>query len=200
MSWSTIHSILIYNRAVLIILLLCNLLGTMYGYIWYVPQLSQSHWIYWLFIPDSPTASLFLTISIFLMLLHKKNSLLDSLAFITLIKYGIWAVIMNLFMFIHDQTIYLPGIMLIMSHGIMAIQAFLFLPRFKFTCLSLTLSVVWVFHNDVIDYVFHQYPKYGSLFHFESVIGYIAFWLSAVPISLAIYIYHKRKVKKFDHY
>ncbi len=200
MNWSTIHQTIIYNRFILWLLLLCNLLGTIYGYIWYLPQLMRSEWYFWIFIPDSPTASLFLTISIFLMLFNKRNAIIDTLAFVTLIKYGFWAVIMNIFMFIHDDTVYIAGIMLIFSHAIMAIQAILFLPRLTVTALSLTITLIWIFHNDVIDYVFHQYPVYGSLIHYESIIGYIAFWLSAIPFIVILYIFRIREDKKFDHY
>ena len=33
-------------------------------------------------------------------------------------------------------------------------------------------------NNDVIDYVFFQYPRYGSLNAFVPQIGYFTFWLS----------------------
>ena len=200
MNWSSLHPILIYNRAILTFLFLCNLLGTIFGYVWYAHRLSLSHWKYWLFIPDSPNATLCLTVSIGLMLFNHRNAIIDTLAFITLIKYGVWAIFMIIFLSIHDQTIYLLGVILLVTHAIMVIQAFLFLPRLKITCLSISFAMVWVFHNDVIDYVFHQFPKYGSLTPYESIIGYVAFWLSVLPSLISIYVCHQRKVKKFDHY
>ncbi|MFO3689396.1 DUF1405 domain-containing protein [Staphylococcus felis] len=199
MSVYQLCNFMIYNRLFLIFLFICNLLGTLYGYYWYAPQLSQSLWYFWPFIPDSPTATLFLVIAIFLFLINKRSSFFETLAFVTLLKYGIWAVLMNIFMFYTDQTIYLSGLILIFSHMIMAIQSFLFLPRFKFTMMSIVLTVIWVFHNDVIDYVFHQYPVYASLIEYESIIGYIAFWLSILPLSIVFYVYTKRRGKKFDH-
>lgn len=103
---------------------------------------------------------------------------------------------MNFLLFIEDETIYILGVMLIISHGIMAMQALLFLPQFKFTLLSLVVTIIWVFHNDVIDYVFHQYPVYGGLGHYEAQIGYLAFWLSVLPILFVIY--RLGMVKKID--
>ncbi|KIX91509.1 membrane protein [Staphylococcus microti] len=191
---SLLHTLL-YHRPILYMLLIANLLGTLYGYIWYAPQLSETPWYFWPFVPDSPTATLFLSISIFLWLINKRSAIIDTLAFVTLFKYGVWAVIMNFMLFYVDDTIYLTGVMLIMSHGIMAIQAFLFLPRFKFTFLSLGITIAWVIHNDVIDYVFHQYPIYGSLTSYEAIIGYIAFWLSMIPLLFVLWQIKQRPSK-----
>lgn len=171
---------LITNKFFLYFIILCNLPGTIYGYIWYGSQLAETPWYFYIFVPDSPTATLFLTISLILLLFNRKSTIIDTLAFVTLIKYGVWAVFMNIFMFYVDQTIYPMGVMLIMSHGIMAIQAFLFMPLFKFDIKSIIIALIWVFHNDVIDYVFHQYPKYGSLDPFEPIIAYVAFWLTVI--------------------
>lgn len=84
------------HRIVLTVLLIINLGGTIYGYIWYEPQLRDTPYIYWLFVPDSPTASFFFTIVLGLWLANKRSPLFETLAFITLIKYGVWAVIMNI--------------------------------------------------------------------------------------------------------
>ena len=91
---------LMYNRKFLVLLLIANFLGTVYGYIWYGGQLSVTPWYFYPFVPDSPTATLFLCILIVLILLNKKFGLIDALAFTTLIKYGLWAVIMNIWNFI----------------------------------------------------------------------------------------------------
>ncbi|MEJ7540754.1 DUF1405 domain-containing protein [Staphylococcus intermedius] len=194
--WTALQNMLIYQRPILILVIVSNILGTIYGYIWYAPQLLRSPWYFWPFIPDSPTATLFLVISLVLLLLNKKNAIIDTLAFITLLKYGVWAVMMNFLLFIEDNTIYIMGVMLIISHGIMAIQALIFLPQFKFTLMSLAVAIIWIFHNDVVDYVFHQYPVYGGLGHYESQIGYLAFWLSVLPILFVIY--QLSKGKKID--
>ncbi|QHW37206.1 DUF1405 domain-containing protein [Staphylococcus ursi] len=194
--WTALQNMLFYQRPILILIIISNILGTIYGYIWYAPQLFRSAWYFGPFIPDSPTATLFLVVSLILLLFNKKNAIIDTLAFVTLLKYGVWAVMMNFLLFIEDETIYILGVMLIISHGIMAMQALLFLPQFKFTLLSLVVTIIWVFHNDVIDYVFHQYPVYGGLGHYEAQIGYLAFWLSVLPILFVIY--RLGMVKKID--
>lgn len=122
---------LMYNRKFLVLLLIANFLGTVYGYIWYGGQLSVTPWYFYPFVPDSPTATLFLCILIVLILLNKKFGLIDALAFTTLIKYGLWAVIMNIWNFIDIGFVTPVGLMLIMSHLAMAVQAFMFLPHIQ---------------------------------------------------------------------
>lgn len=191
--WTALQNMLFYQRPILILIIMSNILGTLYGYIWYTPQLYRSAWYFGPFIPDSPTATLFLVVSLILLLCKKQSAIIDTLAFVTLLKYGVWAVMMNFLLFIEDDTIYMMGVLLIISHGIMAIQAVLFLPQFKFTLTSIAITIFWVFHNDVIDYVFHQYPVYGGLGHYEAQIGYLAFWLSVVPILFVIYRLNRGK-------
>lgn len=52
------------NRGIIWLLFIVNFLGTIYGYIWYGNQLefTAANYPHWLlpFVPDSPTASLFL--------------------------------------------------------------------------------------------------------------------------------------------
>lgn len=183
---------LMNNRIFLIILLISNFIGTVYGYWWYGGQLSQTEWYFYPFVPDSPTATLFLSILIVLILTGKKWGLVDALAFTTLIKYGVWAVVMNLLTFMETGFISWIGLMLIASHGIMAIQAFLFLPHLEIKMTHFYIAAVWLFHNDIIDYVYGQYPVYGQLSQYAGHIGYFTFWLSVFVLLLLYQLVPKR--------
>src|SRR5699024_12703867 len=99
-----------------------------YGYWWYGGQLAQTKWYFYPFVPDSPTATLFLSILIVLILAGQKWGLIDALAFTTLIKFGVRAVVMNLLTFREAGVISWIGLLLIASQSIMAVQAILFLP------------------------------------------------------------------------
>lgn len=66
-----------------------------------------------------------------LMLFNKRSAILNALAFVTLIKYGVWAVIMNILMFVEQGEVTINGIMLIVSHGIMAVEAIYFIHALK---------------------------------------------------------------------
>ncbi|TDM13225.1 DUF1405 domain-containing protein [Macrococcus lamae] len=172
------------NRYFLVFLIMCNLLGTLYGYYWYGSQLARTKWYFMPFVPDSPTASLFLVIALIFIVAGRHSGLMESLAFVTLIKYGVWAVVMNIFTFIEIEEVTGTGLMLCLSHGIMAIEALIFLPFFKIKKWHILVTIIWVFHNDVIDYVYMQYPVYSMLEQYIRHIGYFAFWLSVIPLVL----------------
>lgn len=173
------------HKGVLTALLVINLLGTLYGYVWYEPQLRDTPYVYWLFVPDSPTASLFFTIVLALWLVKKRSPLMETLAFVTLIKYGVWAVIMNVLFLMKlgpdgDTFTVMMAVMLMLSHGAMAFQAILYAPFMKWTVQSFILTLIWVIHNDVVDYVLGQWPRYPSLAEHIMWIGYGSFWLSGI--------------------
>jgi uncharacterized membrane protein YpjA len=106
---------------------LINLAGALYGYYWYEPQLATSKWYFYPFIPDSPTASLFFKIIVFLWIFGRRSRLFEALAFVTLIKYGVWAVVMNALKLneLGTSNAFLTtmALMLMVSHEAMAFQA-----------------------------------------------------------------------------
>lgn len=188
----------LYYRPFLIFLLICNVLGTIYGYDWYSGQLYITPTYFLPFVPDSPTASLFLSIVIGLLLFNRSSSIIEALAFVTLVKYGVWAVIMNIIMFMIDGEITINGLMLLLSHVIMALQAFYFYPRFKITIIGFIVSFIWVLVNDYIDYVKMQFPYYKFIASHVVEIGVLSICLSIISLFLYLYLERIIKVKSFD--
>lgn len=176
----------LYQRSWLMMLLICNILGMIYGYIWYGEQLSHTPWQFKIFVPDSPTAILFLVISISLILIQKQNSVIDALAFVTLFKYGIWAVIMNILFIIEQGDITVNGLVLMFSHSIMAVQAIYFYPRFKRSMIGISVAMTWVFLNDYIDYFHLQFPYYDFITTHVWQIGVLSCCLSVFGLLLYI--------------
>ena len=93
------------NRRLLWLLVWTNGLGTIYGYYWYGNQIVHTIRtmpdLFVLFVPDSPTASLFFTLALLYMLHRRKSgkpgrirSFVEAMAVITSFKYGVWAVVM----------------------------------------------------------------------------------------------------------
>lgn len=179
---------LLRHKAVLWIVGLINLAGTLYGYYWYEPQLATSKWYYYPFIPDSPTASLFFTIIVFLWIFERRSRLFEALAFVTLIKYGVWAVAMNALMLnqlgTENPFLTAMALMLMVSHGAMAFQALLYSPLMTFRVKELVLVAIWVIHNDVVDYVLGQWPRYPALAEHIHWIGYGSFWLTGICLLM----------------
>ncbi|OMP65852.1 lipoprotein heptaprenylglyceryl N-acetyltransferase LhaT [Domibacillus epiphyticus] len=183
---------LLSNRAFMWVLFLSNLAGTIYGYIWYMPQLRQTPAVFLPFVPDSPTASLFFTIAIFGLLIGRSWGLVQALAVMTLFKYGIWAVAMNIFTLFVTGNLSWLGWMLVASHFIMAVQGMLYAPFFQVKVIHLIVAALWTLHNEIIDYVYMQYPVYSQLHLYIQEIGYFTFWLSIGSIFVTWYMCVRR--------
>jgi len=178
---------------VLILLFLINLFGTIYGFYWYKYQLAITPSKFLIFVPDSPTASMFFTIFLLFFIFKRNVPYIEALALITLFKYGVWAVVMNLLTLYIDGSLSPQGYMLILSHGLMAVEGVLFARFYKIELKHLVVASIWTLHNDVIDYVFGMMPVYHSLTDYMSGIGYFTFWLSVVSIFIAYQLTIKRQ-------
>ncbi|EKN67334.1 DUF1405 domain-containing protein [Schinkia azotoformans] len=175
-------------RPILWLLLVINIFGTIWGYIWYGWQLAETPPRFLLFVPDSPTASLFFVIVLIAFLLRKNWPIIEALAIVTLFKYGIWAVVMNLLVLKVEGSLPWEGYMLIASHFAMAAQGLLYAPYYRLKAWHLIVAAVWTLHNDVIDYVFGMMPRYGVLSDFTPQIGYFTFWLSIASILITYWL------------
>lgn len=186
------------NRMILWLLLVVNILGTIYAYYWYRYQLAETPPIFLVFVPDSPTACLFFVFVLVAFLLGKNWLLFEALAMVTLFKYGIWAVVMNYLVLVVSGELDMIGYMLMLSHGAMALQGLLYAPYYRFKAVHLIITGIWTLHNDVIDYVFRMLPRYHMLDNYIPQIGYFTFWLSIVSIFLAYWFVVRKKSKKME--
>ncbi|WP_308640020.1 DUF1405 domain-containing protein [Paenibacillus silvisoli] len=160
------------NRIILWLMLITNAAGTVYGYIWYGRQIEytlQFHPIWRVvFVPDSPTASLFFTLSLLFLIfprLGKPNpiyigirTIVEALGVVTSIKYGIWAVTMIAAGGFQGDPLEWQHYMLIVSHLAMALEALLFIRFFVFGRFAAFLALVWLLLNDTLDYTYYIYP------------------------------------------
>ena len=189
---------LLANRSFLWLLLVVNIAGTAYGYYWYGWQLADTPAIFLPFVPDSPTASLFFVFVLLAFLLGRNWPLLESLAIVTLFKYGIWAVVMNLLVYFVNGYLDPIGLMLMISHGAMAIQGVLYAPFYKIKWWHFFAAAIWTLHNDIIDYVFFMLPRYQDLDKYIPQISYFTFWLSIASLGVAYYFCLRPKHFKLD--
>ena len=185
---------LLAQKNFLILLLLINLFGTIYGYLWYGSQLEITPTIFIPFVPDSPTATLFFTIFLLFFIFGKNVPYIEALAVTSLFKYGVWAVAMNLLTLLVNGELVWQGYMLIGSHAAMAIQGLLYIPYYKIKLKHLTVAAIVLLHNEIIDYVYYMMPIYSSLSLYQNEIGYFTFWLSIFTIILVYQL-----LKKFNY-
>ncbi|CAM4400036.1 putative membrane protein YpjA [Paenibacillus endophyticus] len=159
------------SRAFLWPLFIVNFLGTIYGYIWYEDQLVATfneHPLWRLvFVPDSPTASLFFTIALLYLLFPPKSEygmvkmgryIIEALAVVCSVKYGIWAVSMIVAGAWQGAELNWQHYMLMASHLGMAFEALLFLRFMKTGIVSLVIATGWLLLNDTVDYTFGVFP------------------------------------------
>ncbi|MBD3918820.1 DUF1405 domain-containing protein [Paenibacillus sp. PR3] len=152
-------------------LLIVNVLGTIYGYIWYGDQIvwTASHKPLWMlpFVPDSPTASLFFSLSLVYLLVQSQPKtaigrviryLIEALGVATSVKYGIWAVAMIVAGVSEGSPMGWQDWMLIASHLGMAVEGLLFLRFMSVGSAAVGAAVGWLLLNDVVDYRFDVFP------------------------------------------
>ncbi len=159
------------NRPFLWLLFAVNVGGTIYGYIWYEGQLVSTYHNHplWqiVFVPDSPTASLFFTLALLYLLFPVKlqnpiavagRSLLEALAIVCSVKYGIWAVAMIVAGAWQGAAMEWQHYMLIASHLGMALEAVLYFRFMKAGAGALAVATGWLLLNDTVDYTFGVFP------------------------------------------
>lgn len=186
-----------------------NLLGTIYGYIWYGEQLAATAAetpLLLPFVPDSPTASLFFTGSLAFLLADRHpawrgrlrplaplRALVDALAVVTLFKYGVWAVVINFADGWQGGGISPVQWMLIASHAGMALEAVIYAGRLTYGKLALLLASGWTLANDALDYGLGIHPYlYPPLLDDVPAIAVFTVCMSAVSIALAAVLMPRR--------
>lgn len=166
--WYWLNRVFLQNRVFLLALFAVNVLGTIYGYVWYWEQILYTvdrmpAWLV-LFVPDSPTASLWFTVSLGLILFAPRAvptygaGFIAALGAVSSVKYGVWAVAMNASVAYQGQPLVWEEWMLIGSHLSMAVEALLFISYFRVRAVHLLFALLLLFLNDWLDYHAFIYP------------------------------------------
>ncbi|MRN53360.1 DUF1405 domain-containing protein [Paenibacillus monticola] len=194
------------HRGILWLLFIVNLLGTIYGYIWYGNQMefTAANYPLWLlpFVPDSPTASLFFTLALLLLLFPPKRftgvtikGIIEALAVVTSVKYGIWAVSIIIAGGYQGDVLTWKDWMLMGSHTGMAVEALLYAGFFSYRKM-LPLALIWTLFNDVVDYSYGVYPWLPFVLE-DNVIGvqYFTFALTLLSVAVAWLFRERSKLR-----
>lgn len=139
-------------------LIIINILGSIYGYYWYRYQLLATPKYLWFFVPDSPLSTTLTARALIFVLLGKRNSVFEWIAYTSVIKYGVWAVVIISHFGLTGGTIKPEIWMLWFSHLGMAVEGVIFLRHVKVSWREITIGLIWMLFNDLLDYGLGIYP------------------------------------------
>lgn len=163
----------------LITLIIINFLGSIYGYYWYRHQLASTPIFLWFFVPDSPLSTTLTAVALFLILIDKRNSLFEWIAFTAVIKYGVWAVIIISHFGLTGGVIQPEIWMLWFSHLGMAVEGTIFLRQVKVARREIVSGLLWMLFNDLLDYGLGIYPYLYASYQ----------WLIALIAALSLSLF-----------
>ncbi|WNR42424.1 DUF1405 domain-containing protein [Paenibacillus roseipurpureus] len=198
------------DKKMLWLLFICNILGTIYGYEWYwgqmIDTIAENPVWYVYFVPDSPTASLFFTLSVGYLIADRSStrtpsklykairSFIEAFGLITSFKYGIWAVTMIWAGAYQGASVGWDGWMLTASHLAMAVEALLFVRWFSYGIPAVVIVAIWTLWNDYMDYEKGVFPRLQRELHpYLGTIQFFTICLSIIGIWIAITCYLARE-------
>lgn len=162
-----------------------NFLGSIYGFYWYRNQLLDTPLYLWLFIPDSPTASSLFAVALYFYIIKKPRPFLTLLACGWLIKYGLWAAVINTHYLIIGGNYTFTNFHLTLSHLGMALEGFLFLNDINIQRYHVRLLFFLMIISDALDYLLGIYPW---LFHQSQwIVGLASVIILTIGINLYAY-------------
>jgi len=210
------------SRGMLWLLFVINFLGTIYGYIWYGAQLvyTSEHLPTWYlpFVPDSPTASLFFTLTLIYFLwdsyrsrgtlgnpLVEKGlsagsalrSFIEAFAIVTSFKYGIWAVAVIVADSYMGSPVVWQDWMLSISHLGMAVEVLLYGRFYRYGWGALAVVSFWTLWNDYMDYHQDTVPTLSQqMMQYIGTVERYTISLSLLSIAIAALVMTLRKRAK----
>lgn len=167
---------LVYNENVLWAAVLVNLAGTAFGFYYYGEQLAVTSLPMWIFVPDSPVATLAAASAFYLYIRGKQSSLVETFAFFGNLKYGIWTVFVLIYMYqgfsqIHPTPLYA---FLLVSHALMVLQAYVVLDFSEISWKPLLAVIGWFLVNDAVDYTLGTHSALPKAVGFSSPVAWVA--------------------------
>src|SRR5512146_888785 len=102
------------DRRLLIVILLINIAGSLFGLYYYWDQLMVTPWYLWLAVPDCPLYTFFMIFALLLVLLGRPSDTLNAVTAVGLSMYGTWTVVVLLYF----REIYFSPANALMSSGL----------------------------------------------------------------------------------
>ncbi|MGI6679213.1 MAG: DUF1405 domain-containing protein [Dehalobacterium sp.] len=154
---------LLRNTWFLMGLFVVNVIGSVYGYYWYWDQLSSTPRYLWIFVPDSPLSTSLFAAVLLLVYLGKRPRLLPFLSCAFLVKYGFWAMLINLQLLWGGENFTFMNLMLALSHLGMAVEGIIYYPGQKIALWEAVFLTVILIVQDFMDYGVGLHPYLFNL-------------------------------------
>lgn len=173
-----------------------NLLGALYGFVFfYGQQLLDALAVPWLlpFIPDCPLFALLMGLALIFVLQGKKKGGFYFFTFAGSIKYSLWtlAVLLGYSAHYFGQNLWLYALLLIGHIGLLA-ESLILLGRFKFEKKFLLFTLGFFLLNDFSDYYLFSHPPLPQGVLPEM----LAFTLGLSLITIVATVWLAMKMKK----
>lgn len=155
---AALFAVIPHHRGWLRLLVAVNVLGSIYGFNWYVAQLARTPWYLWPVTPDSPLSSLGFGIYLALRLGGRAAPWFGALVQLATFKYGLWTVVVlgQYLLATGDAN---PELLLLLStHAGMALEAYLMMRADPAPGPALALAMGWLALNDAFDYLVGTHP------------------------------------------
>jgi uncharacterized membrane protein YpjA len=124
------------------------------------------------------------------------RQVVEALAVVTSVKYGIWASAIIFWGVAQGGHMIWQDWMLVASHTAMAVEAMLFVRFFTCKWAALYVAALWTLLNDTVDYTFGVYPYLPKLLTDDvpqvRVFTYMLTLFSIVAAWLAMYVRNRR--------
>ncbi len=174
------------SKRLFYLILLINIGGTVYGIYYYHLQFLENPPYLWILISDSPNSTMFFAISAVLYRMGRRIYLMEVLASVSLIKYGLWTDFVLLY---HSNHFFSPewrmlytGIFI--THGGMVLEGLALSPAIRKVSWRALPVLGWLIFNDYMDYFqgIHPYMPERNI----QFVAEITFFLSFLSVLLFI--------------
>lgn len=177
------------RRGLAALLLAVNLGGVAYGFYYYSPQFALTPYYLWLFVPDSPLAVLWMVAVLALALSGRQSRWIDALAFVSLVKVGLWTAFVLLYYEDNFRILDAPlanlNFYLFWLHLGMVAEAFVLVKGFRGLGAGWPALVAWFLANDALDYFFPGFRHDGCIGTRPITVPCQDFHL-LIPVTLAL--------------
>ena len=188
-------------RPLLKLIVIINLLGTVFGFIYYRYMFGLTPYYLWPVVPDSPGSTLLFSIALALVVLGKKHDWLSFLACASVIKYGLWTIFVILYFPEHFLAPEIKNFyyLMIFLHFGMVIQPVVLSHTIGQKRSYLLIALLWFLINDYFDYFLGTGPLTTHGLNLDTV-AKVTVGLSIIS-TLAVYreksirdLFWKRKI------